>query len=203
MASVRAQEGCLSVSPPTRPDEESRLIELLFSAAPRRRGRPLCGERAFRPKTRRRRRARRPVRSLSLRRPSVSIEPFNRPHPRIRTSLEEKQPRGRERERGSNEIFTSKCAGHDRRRRRRRRRPINAVFEAFGGSARTACLISGLAKGVVKERERLDTARATKASPARLIQGFTKRWALGCEKFVPCPAWLLLSETGPPFSASL
>ena len=35
------------------------------------------------------------------------------------------------------------------------------------------------------------------------IQGFTKRWALGCEKFLPGPAWLLLSKTGPPFSASM
>ena len=45
---------------------------------------------------------------------------------------------------------------------RRRSRPINAVFEAFGGSARTACLIWGLAKGVVNGR--LDSARATKVS---------------------------------------
>ena len=37
----------------------------------------------------------------------------------------------------------------------------------------------------------------------RTVQGFTKRWALGCEKFLPCPAWLMLSETGPPFSPSL
>ena len=35
------------------------------------------------------------------------------------------------------------------------------------------------------------------------VQGFTKRWALGCEKFVPSPAWLLLNKTGPPFSESL
>ena len=33
--------------------------------------------------------------------------------------------------------------------------------------------------------------------------GFTKRRALGCVKFLPGPAWLLLSEPGPPFSASL
>ena len=35
------------------------------------------------------------------------------------------------------------------------------------------------------------------------VRGFTKRWALGCVKFIPDPAWLLLSKTGPPFSASL
>ena len=29
------------------------------------------------------------------------------------------------------------------------------------------------------------------------------RWVLGCIKFLPGPAWLMLSETGPPFSASL
>ena len=37
----------------------------------------------------------------------------------------------------------------------------------------------------------------------RFLRGFTKRWALGCEKFLLGPAWLLLSKTGPPFSASL
>ena len=35
------------------------------------------------------------------------------------------------------------------------------------------------------------------------VQSFTKRWALGCVKFLPGPAWLVLSKTGPPFSASL
>ena len=35
------------------------------------------------------------------------------------------------------------------------------------------------------------------------IQGSAKRWALGCENFLPCPAWLLLSKTGPPFSPYL
>ena len=37
----------------------------------------------------------------------------------------------------------------------------------------------------------------------RILHGFTKRWAQGCVKFLPGPAWLLLSKTGPPFSASL
>ena len=36
-----------------------------------------------------------------------------------------------------------------------------------------------------------------------LHRRFTSRWALGCEKFVHGPAWLLLSKTGPTFSASL
>ena len=35
------------------------------------------------------------------------------------------------------------------------------------------------------------------------VQRFPKRWALGCWKFLPGLAWLLLSKTGPPFSASL
>ena len=35
------------------------------------------------------------------------------------------------------------------------------------------------------------------------VQGFTKRWTLGCEKFLPGLAWLLLSVTGPPFSPYL
>ena len=35
------------------------------------------------------------------------------------------------------------------------------------------------------------------------IQGSAKRWALGCENFLPGPAWLLLSKTGPPFSPYL
>ena len=35
------------------------------------------------------------------------------------------------------------------------------------------------------------------------LQGSTKRWALGCVKFLAGPAWLLLSKTGPPFSPSL
>ena len=35
------------------------------------------------------------------------------------------------------------------------------------------------------------------------IQRWTKRWALGCEKFLPGPAWLLLSRPCPPFSPSL
>ena len=33
-------------------------------------------------------------------------------------------------------------------------------------------------------------------------QRWAKRRALGCEKFLPGPAWLLLSNTGPPFSPS-
>ena len=33
--------------------------------------------------------------------------------------------------------------------------------------------------------------------------GIFKRWAVGCVKFQPDPAWLLLNETGTPFSASL
>ena len=36
-----------------------------------------------------------------------------------------------------------------------------------------------------------------------VVQRWTKRRALGWEKFLPGPAWLLLSETGPPFSPSL
>ena len=39
--------------------------------------------------------------------------------------------------------------------------------------------------------------------PRNEVQRFTIRWALGCEKFLPSPAWLLLSKTGPLFSASL
>ena len=37
------------------------------------------------------------------------------------------------------------------------------------------------------------------------VQSFTKRWALGCGKFLPgCTcSWLLPSKTGPPFSVSL
>ena len=35
------------------------------------------------------------------------------------------------------------------------------------------------------------------------VQRCTKRWALGCKKFLPGPAWLLLSKTGPPFGPSL
>ena len=35
------------------------------------------------------------------------------------------------------------------------------------------------------------------------LQRWTKRWTLGCEKFLPGPAGLLLSKTGPPFSPSL
>ena len=37
----------------------------------------------------------------------------------------------------------------------------------------------------------------------RSVQSFTNRWALGCEKFMPGRAWLLISKTGPPFRASL
>ena len=32
---------------------------------------------------------------------------------------------------------------------------------------------------------------------------WAKRRALNYEKFQPCPAWLLLGKTGPPFSPSL
>ena len=35
------------------------------------------------------------------------------------------------------------------------------------------------------------------------LQGFSKRRAPGCEKFLPCPAWVVLSKTGPPFSGAL
>ena len=115
-----------------RKEENNRLIELLFSAAARR---PLCGGRAFAPKPVAASAA--PVRS--------SIEPLKRPHPRIRTSLEEKQPKATK----------SSPQSAPRLDLGRRRRPINAVLQAFGGSARNACLIWGLAslKGVaVNER---------------------------------------------------
>ena len=32
---------------------------------------------------------------------------------------------------------------------------------------------------------------------------YLQRWTLGCEKFHPLPAWLLLSKTGPHFRPSL
>ena len=35
------------------------------------------------------------------------------------------------------------------------------------------------------------------------LQRWVKRRALGCEKLLPDPAWLLLSETGPTFSPPL
>ena len=35
------------------------------------------------------------------------------------------------------------------------------------------------------------------------VHRWTKIWALGCKKFWLCPAWLLLSNTGPLFSPSL
>ena len=38
---------------------------------------------------------------------------------------------------------------------------------------------------------------------AKALQRWTKRLALGCEKFLPGLAWLFLSKTGPPFSPSL
>ena len=34
-------------------------------------------------------------------------------------------------------------------------------------------------------------------SHSEYVQRFAKRWALGCETFLPGPAWLLLSKTGP------
>ena len=40
-------------------------------------------------------------------------------------------------------------------------------------------------------------------SHGQWIQRWAKRWALGCEIFLPGPAWLLLSKSGPPFSLSL
>ena len=35
------------------------------------------------------------------------------------------------------------------------------------------------------------------------VQIWTMRWALGCGKFLPGLAWLLVSKTGPPLSSSL
>ena len=115
-----------------RKEENNRLIELLFSAAA---AAATLRWARFRPKTRRR-----------LRGARSSIEPFNRPHPRIRTSLEEKQPKATK---SSPQSAPRHCLC--------RRRPINAVLQAFGGSARNACLIWGLAslKGVVAVNERL------------------------------------------------
>ena len=45
-------------------------------------------------------------------------------------------------------------------------------------------------------RQRLPLLRLT-------IQKWAKKRTLGCEKFQPGPAWLLLSKTSPPFSPSL
>ena len=73
--------------------------------------------------------------------PSPSVVPpsqLNRLTGHTRALERRWKKNSREGERGSNEIFTSKCAGYGHGRRSR---PINAVFEAFGGSARTACLI--------------------------------------------------------------
>ena len=36
----------------------------------------------------------------------------------------------------------------------------------------------------------------------KVVQRWAKRWALGCEKFLLCPAWLLLSKTCPSLSPS-
>ena len=135
-----------------RKEENNRLIELLFSAA----AATLRWAR-FRPKTRRR-----GARS--------SIEPFKRPHPRIRTSLEEKQPKATK--------FSPQSAPRCRRLVRRRR-PINAVLQAFGGSARNACLIWGLAglKGVVVN-ERLGQQKPP--SLPRLMWCFTSAVTSPC-----------------------
>ena len=35
------------------------------------------------------------------------------------------------------------------------------------------------------------------------LQEFTKRWAIGCVKFLPGSAWLLISKTGSPYPFSL
>ena len=35
------------------------------------------------------------------------------------------------------------------------------------------------------------------------VQRWAKKWSLGCGNFLPGPAWLLLSKTGPLFSPSL
>ena len=35
------------------------------------------------------------------------------------------------------------------------------------------------------------------------IQRWAKQWSLGCENFLPGPAWLLLNKTGPLFGPSL
>ena len=43
----------------------------------------------------------------------------------------------------------------------------------------------------------------TEAEQVRNIQRWTLLWTLGCEKFLPGLAWLLLSKTGPLFSPSL
>ena len=37
----------------------------------------------------------------------------------------------------------------------------------------------------------------------RSVQRWAQRWALGCRTFLPGPAWLMLSKTGPPFSPFL
>ena len=35
------------------------------------------------------------------------------------------------------------------------------------------------------------------------LQTWAKKWSLGCENFLPSPAWFLLSKRGPLFSPSL
>ena len=48
-------------------------------------------------------------------------------------------------------------------------------------------------------KEWLKSPYNTRSESVPQCCGFTKRWALGCIKLLPGPAWLLLIETGPPF----
>ena len=108
-----------------------------------------------------------------------------------------------------------------RKRRRRDDKKVAAFFiAAVAVSLMLAVMISFISHVASKLQQMRGASRETLSSAATAlsadstittehdqrvstatftVQRWTKRWALGCEKFLPGPAWLLLSKTGPPF----
>ena len=80
-------------------------------------------------------------------------------------------------------------------------RPIMAGCSSLPPSSRNLTLTKVGQLACINFLGRAETSFAVLTVLQRWTK--TKRWALGCEKYPPGPAWLLLSETGPPFSGFL
>ena len=64
----------------------------------------------------------------------------------------------------------------------------------------TSAVVRGKKEDEVREVAQIILQISTNADK---VQGSTRRRALGCKKFLPSPAWVVLSKTGPHFSGAL
>ena len=84
--------------------------------------------------------------------------------------------------------------------------PCIYVFPFEGKISQTVLKHKTLMEAITMKVAVPRTQNPLPASPSRhthLVQRCAKRRALGCEELLPGPAWLLLSNAGPPISPSL